>query len=192
MSRPDERERRRLHAGTNAPASEDGDGTLGDEPPSKTRRKAEMHALRDLGEELILLEPKRLAELATEVALPDRLVDAIREARSITAWGGRKRQSQYVGKLMRDVDPEPIRKRLDLWKHGHDVDTAHQHALEEWRDRLIAEPAALDALSAAYPGLDRPRFRALVAKAREERDGGKPPHAFRELFRELKALDGAR
>ncbi len=144
---------------------------------------------RTSGEALVLLEPKRLALLATEVALPDRLVDAIREARSITAWGGRKRALQFVGKLMRDIDPEPIRKRLDLWAHGHDVDTARQHALEQWRDRLVAEPAALDLLSAQFPRLDRPRFRALIAKARDERDRGGPPHAFRELFRELKALD---
>ena len=80
-------------------------------PPvaSKTRRKAAMHALQDLGEALVALEAKRLAELAAEVALPDALVEAIREARSITAWGARKRQLQYIGKLMREVDPDPIR-----------------------------------------------------------------------------------
>jgi len=160
-----------------------------DLPPSKTQRKAAMHALQDLGEALIALDSKRLAEIATEAALPDRLVDAIRAARSITAWGGRKRQLQYVGKLMRDVDPAPIRRRLELWAHGHAVDSARQHALEEWRDRLIAEPAALDLLAAQKPRLDRPRFRALIAKARDEQERGQPPHAFRELFRELKALD---
>ena len=133
-----------------------------------------------------------LAELAAELALPDRLVEAIREARAITAWGGRKRQLQYVGKLMREIDPEPIRRRLDLWAHGRDVDAARQHALEQWRDRLIAEPATLDRLSAEFPRLDRPRFRALIQKARDERERGAHPHAFRELFRELKALDSAR
>ena len=188
MPRPDERERRRPHAGAGTDESGAADDTPDDSAPSKTRRKAEMHALQDMGEALIELDPKRLAELAADADLPERLVDAIRAARSITAWGGRKRQLQYVGKLMRDVDPEPIRRRLDLWAHGHTVDTARQHALEEWRDRLIAEPAALDTLSAAHPLLDRPRFRALIAKAREERDRGQPPHAFRELFRELKAL----
>jgi ribosome-associated protein len=197
LSRPDERELRRLRTDAKAPAPETVDDAAVDDaavdrPPSKTRRKAEMHALQDVGEALIALEPKRLAELAAEVALPDRLVEAVREARSITAWGGRKRQLQFVGKLMRDIDPEPIRRRLDLWAHGHDIDTARQHALEAWRDRLIAEPAALDALSAEFPRLDRPRFRALIARAREERDRGAPPHAFRELFRELKALGSAR
>ena len=148
-----------------------------------------MHALQDLGEALILLDPRRLAEIAAETALPDRLVDAIRATHAITARGARKRQLQYVGRLMRDVDPEPIERRLDLWAHGHAVDTTRQHALEQWRERLIAEPAALDALSAEHPRLDRPRFRALIAKVRDERARGQPPHAFRELFRELKALD---
>ena len=192
MSRPDERARRHLPTDAQADASAATNGMAGDAPPSKTRRKAEMHALQDLGEALVLLEPKRLAELANEVALPERLCDAIREARTITAWGGRKRQLQYVGKLMRDIDPEPIRRRLDLWAQGHDVDTARQRTLERWRERLIAEPDALDALSAEHPRLDRPRFRALIARARDERSRGQPPHAYRELFRELKSLDTIR
>ncbi len=192
MPRPDERVSRRSRATVDVPVAP----TVGDAPadstPSKTRRKAEMHALQNLGEALVEVEPKRLAELAAEVALPDRLVDAIREARSITAWGGRKRQLQYVGKLMRDIDPEPIRRRLDLWAHGQNADASRQHALERWRDRLLAEPASLDLLSAEFPRLDRPRFRALITRAREERQRGGAPHAFRELFRELKALDAAR
>jgi ribosome-associated protein len=63
------------------------------------------------------------------------------------------------------------------------------HAVERLRERLLAEPAALDELAAAHPGLDRPRFRALIAKARDERSRGAPPHAYRELYRDLKALD---
>jgi ribosome-associated protein len=157
--------------------------------PSKTRRKADMHALQDLGVTLVELEPKRLAELAADTRLPERLVDAIREARGITAWGGRKRALQYVGKLMREVDPDPIRKRLDQWAHGHDIDVDRQRALERWRERLLAEPDALEALAVAFPHLDRARVRSLVARSRDERDHGAPPHAYRELFRVLKALD---
>lgn len=148
-----------------------------------------MHALQDLGEALVAVDQGRLAELAADVPLPPNLVEAIVEARSISAWGGRKRQLQYVGKLMRDVDPEPIRRRLTEWAQGHSLDSARQHDLELWRDRLLADPAALDLLAARWPRLDRPRFRALIAKARDERGRGQPPHAFRELFRELKALD---
>jgi ribosome-associated protein len=190
MSRPDERERRRARNDTTAephavdrPADESGVV-----PVSKTRRKAEMHALQDLGEALVALDSRRLGELAAEVPLDPRLVEAIVEARSISAWGGRKRQLQYVGKLMREVDPAPIRRRLTEWAQGHALDAARQHELEQWRDRLVADPAALDLLAARWPRLDRPRFRALIAKARDERGRGQPPHAFRELFRELKAL----
>ena len=151
-----------------------------------------MHALQHMGAALVELEPKRLAELAAEASLPDTLLDAIREARAITAWGARKRQLQYIGKLMRDIDPEPIRRRLDLLAHGRDASATRLHALEQWRDRLIAEPATLDRLAAEFPHLDRSRFRALIHRARDERERGSAPHAFRELFRELKALAAAR
>jgi ribosome-associated protein len=149
-----------------------------------------MHALQDLGEALVELESRRLDELAAEVALPERLLDAVRDARSITAWGGRKRQMQFIGKLMRDLDAAPIRQRLDLWAQGRDIEVSRQHALERWRDRLLAEADALDALAVEFPRLDRPRLRALVARARDERERGGPPHAYRELFRELKTLAG--
>lgn len=150
-----------------------------------------MHALQHLGETLVELDSRRFGELAAELALPDTLVDAIRDARTITAWGARKRQLQYIGKLMREIDPEPIRKRLALSEHARDANAARQHALEKWRDRLLAEPAMLDRLVAEFPHLDRPRFKALIQRAREERERGAAPHAFRELFRELKALDAA-
>src|SRR4051794_8726930 len=83
-----------------------------DAPLSKTRRKAQMHALQDLGEALVALEPKQLAALTTEIELPETLLDAVRQARAITAWGGRKRQMQYIGRLMRDVDPAPVERFL--------------------------------------------------------------------------------
>jgi ribosome-associated protein len=190
MSRPDELQRHPPGHDRDARAESLPEGASDDHGPSKTRRKAEMHALQDLGEALVGLDAKRLAELAAEVGLPERLHDAIREARSITAWGGRKRQMQFIGKLMRDLDAAPIQRRLDAWAQGHDIDTARQRAIERWRDRLLAEPDALDALAAEYPRLDRPRLRALLARARDERVRGGPPHAFRELFRELKALAG--
>lgn len=159
--------------------------------PSKSQRKREMHARQDVGESLVALEPARFRELSAECALPEPLVEAIVAARSITAWGARKRQLQYVGKLMREVDPAPIERRLASWAQGQAIDTRRQHALERWRERLLAEPAALDELAALHPGLDRPRFRALVARCQAERERGEPPRAFRELFRELKALDDA-
>jgi ribosome-associated protein len=148
-----------------------------------------MHELQDLGEALVDLEPRRLDELATAATLPERLVEAIRATRSVTAWGARKRSLQYVGKLMREVDPMPIRRQLDAWAHGRDVDVAKQRGLERWRERLLAEPDALETLALEYPHADRVRLRSLIARSRDERAQGAPPHAYRELFRALKALD---
>jgi ribosome-associated protein len=147
-----------------------------------------MHALQQLGEQLVALDAGRFAALAREAALPERLVDAVAAARSITAWGARKRQFQFIGKLMRDQDPAPIRRRLDLWAQGHEVDSARQHALERWRERLLVEPDAQAALAAEYPRADLTRLRSLVARAQDERIRGAPPHAYRELFRMLKLL----
>jgi ribosome-associated protein len=186
MPRADELQRRRRRDDATPAASTGPDGL----PPSKTRRKAEMHALQDLGERLIGIDDGKLDSLAADALLPERLVDAVRQARKITAWGARKRQLQFIGKLMRDVDPVPIESRLTAWTQGIHADTARQHALERWRVRLLDEPGALDALVAAYPGLDPATLRPLIAKARDERLHGSPPHAYRELFRALKALDG--
>ncbi len=171
--------RRTAHRNDNARAQAD---------VSKTQRKAQMHSLQDLGEAIVALEPRQLAGLFEQVELPERLREAVVEARAITAWGARKRQLQFIGKLMREVDPDPIQRWLDALAHGRQMGAARQHALERWRDRLLAESDGLDALAAAHPALDRPRLRALIAKAREERAAGTPPHAYRELFRALNDL----
>ena len=178
----------RLRPGSVAAERDDDSNAVA--PPSKTQRKATMHALQDLGEALVKLDARWLSDLAAEVHLPERLVDAIVAARTITAWGARKRQLQYIGRLMRDIDPEPIRRRLDARAHGHQEDTARQHALEQWRDRLLTEANALELLAADHQTLDRARFRALIARARAERESGGPPHAHRGLFRALKAIEG--
>jgi ribosome-associated protein len=151
--------------------------------PSKTRRKHAMHALQDLGEALVALDSRRL----TELGLPERLVDAILQARGIRAHEGRRRQMQYVGKLMRDVDPTPIRDALERWARGPQEENARFAALERWRDRLLADPGALDEFVGAYPQTDRRHLASLVHDANEERARGGPPHRFRELFRQLKA-----
>ena len=183
MPRPDELHRARPSSAPGQP------GELSDAPsPSKTQVKREMHALQHLGEELVRLDAARFATLAREAALSERLVDAVAAARTITAWGARKRQLQFIGKLMREQDPAPIRRRLDLWAQGHDADTARQRELEHWRDRLLDEPDAQEALATEYPRVDRSRLRSLVARAHEERSHGGPPHAYRELYRMLKAL----
>jgi ribosome-associated protein len=179
--------RRRTHDGrpSTPPAVDTGDG------PSKTRRKAESQERQDLGEQLVTLGASQFDEVVAAAALPERLVEAIQAARTITAWGGRKRQMQFIGKLMREIDTAPIERLLGAWASGRAVDAAQQHALERWRERLLDEPDALDALAAQYPGLDRPRFRSLIAKTKLERERAAPPRAYRELFRELRVLAAA-
>ena len=152
--------------------------------PSKTRRKAAMHALQDLGEAMVRLTPARLAALA----LPERLADAITEARQITRWEARRRQMQFIGRLMRDVDPLPIQARIEQWEGAPNAEKARLAHVERWRTRLLSEGDALDRLCAEHPRADRPRLESLVTRVRDERAHGQPPHAYRELFRTLNAL----
>ena len=158
----------------------------GDHVPvlSKTRRKTEMHDLQSLGETLVQLSAPRLSELG----LPERLVDAVEQARGIRKHEARRRQMQYIGRLMRDVDPEPIRARLAQWGAAPAAEKARLAAVERWRERLLVDSAALDQLCAAAPHADRARLSALVARANGERARAVSPHAYRELFRVLNTL----
>jgi len=146
-----------------------------------------MHALQDLGESLVALEPAKLAELE----LPERLVDAISLARSITKHEARRRQMQYLGRLMRDVDPDPIRAALERFESMPRAERARFAAAERWRDRLLAEDAASAEFLAAHPDVDAGELAALVRDARAERGGGRPPHKFRALFRLVARAVGA-
>ena len=155
-----------------------------DEYVSKTQRKRDMHALQDLGEALVALPAARLAELD----LPERLRDAVAEARRISKFGALRRQLQYIGRLMRDIDSSAIAARLDAWNGQSREATAHLHQLERWRERLLEDDAALEALLADYPQADVPRLRALVRNARREQAEGRPPASFRALFQALKDI----
>ncbi len=150
-----------------------------DAPPSKTRRKQAMHELQDLGEALVALDPPRLAALG----LPERLAEAIALARRITKHEGRRRQMQFIGRLMRDVDAEPIRAALASIAAVSHEDRARFAAAEQWRDRLLAEEAALAEFVVLHPGADREDLARMVRDARAERAEGRPPHRFRALFR---------
>lgn len=143
-----------------------------------------MQALQELGEALVAVTPERLAE----VDLPERLVDAIAAARRITSHEARRRQMQFVGRLMRGVDPEPIRAKLDAWARGPRQEKALLHRIEAWRERLLKEPEALEELIARHPQLDRAQLRRMIRLAQEERAKDQPPKFYRQLFQELKPL----
>jgi ribosome-associated protein len=152
---------------------------MDDELLSKTRKKAQMHALQKLGAELVELSKERLASMD----LPETLLDAIREAQRITAHEGRRRQMQYIGRLMRDIDPAPIQERLDAWRGQSKAEVARQHGFERLRDKLIADDAALTAYAEAHPGVDIQSLRNLIRNARKEAAQGRPPKSYREIFK---------
>jgi ribosome-associated protein len=152
--------------------------------PSKSQVKRDMHALRDLGEELVGLSTDRLKKLE----LPENLRDAIREAHRITAHGARKRQMQYIGKLMRSVDPEPIHAFLDEVKGVSAAANAKLHNLERMRTQLLEKETVIGEIAQKYPGADLQRLRQLRRNALKEQEQNKPPRAFREIFQVLKEL----
>lgn len=154
--------------------------------PSKSARKRAAHAAQDLGEELIRMRDSDLETLN----LPETLVDAVREARRITARGGGARQRQYIGKLMREIDLEPIRAFIASRSKIDARETERFKRVEAWRERLIVEgAAALEELERWRPGLDRDEWSRRLSAAREERARtGATGAASRELFRALRAL----
>ena len=157
-----------------------------EERPSKSARKRAAHAVQDLGEELIRL---RAAELDA-LQLPESLLDAIREARRISSRGGLARQRQFIGKLMRDVDPAPIRAALDA-RHAIDAqETERFKRIENWRVRLITQGApALLELQHWRPDIDAAEWAQRVHAAHAERErSGVSGVAAKELFRALRAL----
>ena len=149
---------------------------------SKTQIKQRMHELQEIGEVLVELPKEKLKQLN----LPETLYEAVLEARRITAHGGRRRQLQYIGKLMRGIDDAPIRAKLDEWNGNHAEETALLHRLENWRLRLIEDDAALSEFLAQYPDFDVQHLRVLIRNSRKEQQLGKPPKSSRELFKLLR------
>ncbi len=151
-------------------------------PPSKTKIKKQMHELRDLGEELTELSRDQLAKLD----IPESLRDAVREMSRMKSFGAKRRQLQYIGKLMRDVDPAPIIAKLDTWKGVSQQHIGYMHQIERWRERLMEGDKALTELLAAYPETDVQRLRTLIRNAIKERDTGKPAKNYKEIFQVLR------
>lgn len=155
-----------------------------DVSPSKTRRKQEMHALQNIGEQLVELNSKQLAELD----LPEVLMDAIIEAKRLHKHEARRRQMQFIGKLMREVDAVPIREKFASWGGVTLQHTAWLHLLERWRDRLLADEQAFAELGRDYPAADLQRLRILTRNAHKEKLANKPPKSFRAMFHELQTI----
>jgi ribosome-associated protein len=165
---------------------EDGQEDSWEARASKSARKREAASLQELGVELAALPDREIAELD----LPENLFTALRDLKRLPTHGAQLRQRQYIGKLMRKIDPEPLLAKLKERKQRHDVEVRHFQKIETWRDRLLNEPDAVDQLLEEYPAADRAELMGLVAKSEKERMEQRPPSAARELFAFLRRLLG--
>ncbi len=160
--------------------------------PSKSQVKRELHAILDLGKEIIELPPEKVKQLDLE----EKTYEAIRTAQKISGREGRRRQIHYVGKLLRTADTQAIAAKLDEWKNGSREQTAHMHRMETLRDRLIEDDAALTRLLNDYPQADSQTLRTLIRGARKEQEqnarlpeGHEPQRKhYRALFQAIKSL----
>ncbi|KQT10455.1 ribosome biogenesis factor YjgA [Ramlibacter sp. Leaf400] len=162
---------------------------------SKTELKRESAELQKLGESLLTLR----AELLDRLQLPEKLLEALDQVRRITDFEGRRRQMQYIGKLMRGLDEEmlvAVREALDTQRQGSARESLALHEAEQWRDDLIEKDDALQRWLDQHPGTDSQQLRALIRQARKDRQpnqdeisrGMVPRHgrAFREIFQLVK------
>ncbi len=168
----------RAHDDAGAGAGERAEG----ERPSKSQLKREMSALQDLGEQLLEMP---LAKLRT-LPIPQQLIEAVELAQRIrNSREGLRRQRQYIGRLMRDIDAEPLRDALSADGAHHRREVAAMHAAEHWRERLLADPKALAEFVEQFPHAD-PGLAKLVEETRADLGRSQPTRHYRELFRQLR------
>jgi ribosome-associated protein len=162
---------------------------------SKTDLKRESTELQKLGEALLTLR----ADLMQGLPLPEKLADAVEHAQRITNFEGKRRQMQFIGKLMRGLDPEAlqaIRDALEAQRKGSAQDALSLHQAEQWRDDLIVRDEAFEQWLTAHPATDTQQLRALIRQARKDvqpdadsiSKGLAPRHgrAYREIFQLVK------
>jgi ribosome-associated protein len=157
------------------------------EKPSKSALKREMTELQVLGAELVGLSRDQLRKLD----LPEPLLEAVRDAQRFTQHGAHRRQLQFIGKLMRTLDPVPIRAALDEIKGLSAAATARMHAVEHLRTCFLEDERVITEIAADYPQADLQHLRQLRRNALKEQQQAKPPRAFRELYRVLRELQSA-
>ena len=156
-------------------------GEVAYERPSKSQRKRDMAALQDLGESLLRLTNAELAR----IDLPEELRQAITGSARITSHEARRRHLQYIGKLMRQVDPQPLRAAIDDATGESKQAVALMHRCERLRDALLADDGALEAVLTELPGADAQQLRSTIRAARREHAEGRPPRHARQLYRWL-------
>jgi ribosome-associated protein len=166
--------------------------------PSKTQVKDDMLELRDLGQELLEIPQERFAR----IPMDERLREAFAELQRISSHGAKKRQAQYIGKLLRDTDAEGFKKVLENYRRGKAAAAQGFPEIAQWRDRLLAEDSALTDWLNRYPLGDTRQLRSVIRAARKEEaasaealahSGLAPPkgRAYRALFQVLRSTSDA-
>jgi ribosome-associated protein len=157
-----------------------------DDSPSKSQRKRDMHALRDMGERLLELPDAHVREL-----LPSEIMDALTACRKITKGNARKRQMQYVGKLLRQVETDKLQALLDRFDASSQDHVNKFHKLERWRERLLSQDNTVtEEIISETPGIDRQHLRQLTRAAVLERAQDKQLQVqFRKLFQYMKSFE---
>lgn len=141
--------------------------------------------MQDLGEELMALPREQLERLS----LPEALLEAVRLGQSITAHGGLQRQRKFIGKLLRQLDAEPIRAGLRALQGDSADQVRLQHQCERWRDRMLTEgDTAVNEFVGEHPQAERQKLRQWLRDAWREREGGQPPRSARLLFRYVREI----
>jgi ribosome-associated protein len=150
---------------------------------SKSQKKRNMIALQSVGEELVALS----ADVINKMDLPDELRVAILDAKRIpnSKHGGNKRQMQYIGRLMREVDPAPILAQLQALKAPNQKQTAQHHLAERWRERMLADATSIAAFVREFPEADAVTLEKLLAAAKDDHAKQRPPKNFRVLYQTL-------
>lgn len=152
---------------------------------SKSQRKRDATAAQDLGKNILMLSQ----EAQNSIDLPESLIKALNDARRIKKNSALNRQLQYIGKLMRHIELEPIREQYLKLTNHYDKDIKALHCLEKWRDRLLSEgDKALEELINEVPDTDRQHLRQLMRQSAKETKLKKPPKSAREIFKYLKTL----
>ena len=156
-----------------------------EEGKSKSQVKREMHELQKLGEELVSLS----AASRARIPLDDELRDALQLADKLAnKREAQRRHIQFIGRLMRSRDLEPIETALALLRNTNQAATRQFHKVETWRDKLLADNDTVTDFIAAYPDVDVQQLRQLIRSVKKEQEKQQPPKAYRELFQLIKPL----
>ncbi|MDY6990023.1 MAG: ribosome biogenesis factor YjgA [Thermodesulfobacteriota bacterium] len=160
---------------------------MDDDGKSRTQKKHEDRALQELGKQLVGLSSEQLAN----IDVPAELLEAVMVARETKKRGAKRRQMQYIGRLMREIDAGPVRHGLENIRRG-DLDKARSfHKIEQWRDAIKAgQEQVVEEILASCPGAERKRLTQLARNARHDAENGKGVKSSRVLFRYLKEVAG--